>query len=128
MNSKTIEELVDGNPQEAIRHLSRIEMYYEALKSAVHEWGRKNGDFVSNNKDVKLQKRTRSTTKLDSEKAAEILESSGFDLMDIADIRITEEAIKAKLGEVDGNKVIAELISAGAIKTFKTEYWRIQCK
>lgn len=128
MTSKTIKELVEGNPADAIRHFCRMEMYMETLKKAIHEWGDANGDYVSSNKDVKLQRRTRSNITLDSNKASEILENQGHDIMDICEIKLTEESIKAKLGEVDGAKVIAELMSAGAYKKYTNTYWRIQCK
>ena len=124
----TLENLVESNPEAALRHLARMQMYTEALEASVKKWAEKNGEFVSKNKSVKYQRRTREYVKLDSEKAGDVLESQGFDLLDIAEVKLTEESIKAKLGEVDGNKVIAELVAAGAIKVNKITYWRLQVK
>jgi hypothetical protein len=126
--TKTIREVIEDDPEAALRHLARMQMYTESFEKAVKEWAERNGEYVSNNKSVKYQRRTRDYVKLDSEKAGAILEQQGFDLMDIADVRLTEESIKAKLGEVDGNKVISELIQAGAVKVNKITYWRLQIK
>jgi hypothetical protein len=128
MAANTIKEMVAEDPKGSIKRLYQLEMYVEALKKAVHEWADSNGDFVSEDKSVKIQKRTRSSVTLDSAKASSILEEQGHDIMDICEIKLTEESIKAKLGEVDGSSVISGLMAAGAYKKYTNSYWRIQCK
>jgi translation elongation factor EF-Ts len=127
-DSATIEELVDNDPQYMLRHLARIEMYAKSLKEACQEWADKNGEYVSLDKTVKYQKRTRSMVKLDPDKARSLLKSQGINLADVAEINLTEDGIIAKLGEKEGNKVVSELVSAGAVKVSKTTYWRLQVK
>lgn len=127
-DSKTLLELVTNDPEATLRHLARMQMYVEALNEAVKTWALSKGEYVSPNKTVKYQKRTRNIVNLDPEKAGPMLESQGYDLTDIAEVRLTEESIKAKLGELDGNKVISELISAGAVKNHTITYWRLQVK
>lgn len=121
-------QLVDNDPEAMIRHLVRIEMYFYTLKQAIHEWGDLNGQYVSSNKSVKLQKRTRTDTKLDADKARAILLQGGVQLGSVADYDLTQDGIIAKLGQIAGKKVISELIQAKATKTYKNTYWRIQVK
>lgn len=121
-------ELVDNDPEYMLRHLARIEMYAKTLKEAAQEWADKNGEFVNRTKTVKYQKRTRSFVKLDPDKARSLLKSQGIKLEDVAEVNLTEDGIIAKLGEVAGNKVISELVAAGAVKVQKTTYWRLQVK
>ena len=103
-------------------------MYAKTLDQAVKTWAQKNGEYVSLNKSVKYQRRARTYTTLDPEKSKAILKSSNISLSDICEIKLTEESIKAKLGEVKGNQVISELIEAGATKSHKVVYWRMQVK
>lgn len=122
----SIQKRFEENPELMLVHMHKMQMYLEALEKAAKSWAEANGEFVS--ATVKYQKRTRKTVKLDAEKAKDLLASQGVNINDIAEVALTEESIKAKLGEADGNRVISELVSAGAIKTHETKYWRLQVK
>lgn len=122
----SIQKRFEENPELMLIHMHKMQMYLEALEKAAKSWAEANGEFVS--KSVKYQKRSRKTVKLDATKAKELLSSQGININEIAEVVLTEESIKAKLGDADGNQVISELVNAGAIKTFETKYWRLQVK
>lgn len=101
-------------------------MTVEALQTAAKKRIMKGGAYKANGVSARMiQKKIE---KLDADKAESVLSDAGIDLLDVSNITLTEESIKSKLGEKQGNKVISLLKQAGAIKRFTTEYLRIQVK
>lgn len=107
------------------RDMDKLEQLLDAMKVAAIKHV-KDGAFKGNGVSARMI--TKSFIKLDPEKSATLLEGMGYDLLDVCSIKLTEEAIRDKLGKEQGNKLISELKAAGAITKFTTEYMRVSVK
>lgn len=121
-----ISELVEKDPETWIRRAKLVEAYAVALKQAVESYGDRHGGYKSDS--VSLKKVKREQEKFDPAKAKRLLEEQGFDVLGLSEVKVTEDSIIASIGEEDGGKLISELKTMGASKSYTTEYWKVSVK
>lgn len=106
--------------------LNQAQMYVQALQAACKQYAQSNGPVKTSR--VSYKKISRKFQQIDTQKAEQIINQAGFQLIDIAKVELTQDSIIAKLGKEKGNKVISQLKQAGAVRSFSKQYWRLSIK
>lgn len=125
MKPSTIMELAESSPETLLRELVWAKAFVEAAERALKTKMAKDGvKKIGNGPSMKLIKKTIKT--LSSSKAASVLEDAGYDVLQLADVRLTEDGIKAALGVTEGNRVISILKEAGCYNEREIEYFGVK--
>ncbi len=125
MSTETIMEQAESNPEVLLRKLVWAKAFIEAAERALKTKMAKDGlRKIGTGPSMKLIKKTIKT--LSSSKAAPVLEDAGYDVLQLSEVRLTEDGIKAALGVTEGNRVISILKEAGCYNEREIEYFGVK--
>lgn len=122
------ETMINEDPERFFRAFATVQSAQQAMYKVAKEWAQKNGNYHSPDGTVSYTKRIRNSAYISVKDAIKSLTGQNLNAERLAELKFTQQAFIANLGEQRARQVLQQMAKDGCFKSFKTQYWRLQVK